>query len=347
MVDELSFGANPYQFGTRPAPQWSNTAPVDPMVDELPFHASSYQFGTQHALQWSNAHQDQASQWSNTHQDCNYVSQYHIAEIDQHSWPHLSYLNIGNEDANADHTHWSYISSSVPINKNCQHANTILSGFSGLSNDQCNLKLSNQVCCALVNFQSIQTKSHLVNDYIIDHDIGIFFITETWVHDNLRDALILSAATPPGFAYLSFPRLNRRGGGIAVFHKKCLKINLLMEHHSDACEAVELVVKLGSNHLNVVIVYRAPSLSFPLLLNLMRDIFGHLVTSSQRRLLCVGDFNINMDNEHDHKTKAFQSLLDEFGLKQHVNVPTHKFGHILDLVKMVRLIQICYLQMVL
>ena len=132
MVDELSVGANPYQFGTRPAPQWYNTAPVYPMVDELPFHASSYQFGTQHA--W---------QWSNTHQDCNYVSQYHIAEIDQHSWPHLSYKNIGNEDANADHTHWSYISSSVPVNKNCQHANTILSGFSGLSNDQCNLKLSN------------------------------------------------------------------------------------------------------------------------------------------------------------------------------------------------------------
>ena len=100
-----------------------------------------------------------------------------------------------------------------------------------------------------INFQSIQTKSHQVKDYIIDHDIDISFITETWVHDNLRDALILSVAKPPGFAYLSFPRLNRRGGGIAVFHKKCLKINLLMEHHSDACETVELVVKLGSNHL--------------------------------------------------------------------------------------------------
>ena len=35
MVDELSIGANPYQFGTRHAPQWSNTAPVYPMVNEL------------------------------------------------------------------------------------------------------------------------------------------------------------------------------------------------------------------------------------------------------------------------------------------------------------------------
>ena len=217
-------------------------------------------------------------------------------------------------------------------NYNCQHVNTIVSGFSGHSKDQPNSKLLNHVCCALVNFQSIQTKSHQVKDYIIDHDIDIFFITETWVYDNLRDSLILSAATPPGYAYLSFPRLNRRGGGIAVFHNKCLKINLLKEHHSDACEAIELAVKLGSNQLNVVIVYRAPSLSFRLFLDLMRDIFGRLVTSSQRRLLCVGDFNIHMDNEHDHKTKSFKSMLDEFGLKQHVNVPTHKFGHVLDLV---------------
>ena len=145
MVDELSIGANPYQFGTRHTPQsWSNTAPVYPIVDELPFHTSSYQFGTKHALQWSNAHQDQASQLSNAHQDHNYISQYHIAEIGQHSWPHLSCWDISNEDANAVHIHWSYLSSSVPINKNCQHANIILSGFSGLSNDQCNLKLSNQ-----------------------------------------------------------------------------------------------------------------------------------------------------------------------------------------------------------
>ena len=37
--------ANSYKFGTRHAPQWSNTATVYSMVNELLFHASSYQFG--------------------------------------------------------------------------------------------------------------------------------------------------------------------------------------------------------------------------------------------------------------------------------------------------------------
>ena len=94
-----------------------------------------------------------------------------------------------------------------------------------------------------LSLDRIQTKYHCqVKDHIIDHDIHIFFITETWVHDDLWDALFLSATTPPGFACLRFPHLNQRGSGIGVFHKKSLKINLLKGHHSDACEAVELAV---------------------------------------------------------------------------------------------------------
>ena len=88
--------------------------------------------------------------------------------------------------------------------------------------------------------------------------------------------------------------------------QKSLKIDLPKKHNSDACKHVELVVNLVSNHLNVVIVYRGPSLNFFLFLDSMRDIFG-LVTSSQRRLLCVGDFDIHMDNDHDHKTRSLKA----------------------------------------
>ena len=76
MFDELPTGANPYQHGTMHAPQWSHTTPMYPMVDDLLVHVNPYQFGTQHALQGF------------THQDRSYVSQFHVAEIDQ---PRLSY----------------------------------------------------------------------------------------------------------------------------------------------------------------------------------------------------------------------------------------------------------------
>ena len=69
-------------------------------------------------------------------------------------------------------------------------------------------------------------------------------------------------------------------------------------------------------------------------INLLNE--GHFWSSGYFRsgasIMCWC-FNVYTDNEHGHKTKAFKSLFDEVGLKQHVNVPIYKFGHVLDLVK--------------
>lgn len=48
-------------------------------------------------------------------------------------------------------------------------------------------------------------------------------------------------------------------------------------------------------------------------------------------LLIIGDFNFHMDTA-DRDAAQFGSLLELFNLKQHVTVPTHTSGHILDLV---------------
>ena len=48
-------------------------------------------------------------------------------------------------------------------------------------------------------------------------------------------------------------------------------------------------------------------------------------------LMIVGDFNINIDDRNSPLTKTFIQLLDEYGMTQHVNTPTHKNGHTLDL----------------
>ena len=115
----------------------------------------------------------------------------------------------------------------IPINNNCQLANAIMPGFLVHLNDQLNSKLSNQVCCILANFQSIQTKSLQVKDYIIDHDIDILFINWTWVHDNLRDALIVSAATPFWFCKPQFSLSKSKRMWNCCVSQKSLKIDLL------------------------------------------------------------------------------------------------------------------------
>ena len=49
-------------------------------------------------------------------------------------------------------------------------------------------------------------------------------------------------------------------------------------------------------------------------------------------LLIVGDFNYHVDNTTSPETIKFNKILEMFNLQQHVNGPTHKKGHTLDLI---------------
>lgn len=50
------------------------------------------------------------------------------------------------------------------------------------------------------------------------------------------------------------------------------------------------------------------------------------------QLIIVGYLNIHTDNPQDRRTKTLSDTLHNFGLTQHVNKPTHKQGHTLDLI---------------
>ena len=49
-------------------------------------------------------------------------------------------------------------------------------------------------------------------------------------------------------------------------------------------------------------------------------------------LLIVGDFTYHVDNTTNPETIKFNKILEMFNLQQHVNGPTHKKGHTLDLI---------------
>ena len=49
-------------------------------------------------------------------------------------------------------------------------------------------------------------------------------------------------------------------------------------------------------------------------------------------LLINGDYDFHLDVIDDNYTSAFRDLLESTGLKQHVEVPTHRSGHTLDLI---------------
>ena len=61
--------------------------------------------------------------------------------------------------------------------------------------------------------------------------------------------------------------------------------------------------------------------------------FGELVctiTTSNKYLMILGDFNLHFDSPQDRDSKLLIQLLDSLDLCQHVSQPKHRHGHILD-----------------
>jgi len=46
----------------------------------------------------------------------------------------------------------------------------------------------------------------------------------------------------------------------------------------------------------------------------------------------LGDFNIHVDETDDTHSARLRNVFEAYGLCQHINESTHKFGHTLDLV---------------
>ena len=51
-----------------------------------------------------------------------------------------------------------------------------------------------------------------------------------------------------------------------------------------------------------------------------------------KNLIIVGDLNFHLDSKSDRDAARFTSVLQSFGLRQHVQEPTHIRGHTLDVV---------------
>ena len=67
------------------------------------------------------------------------------------------------------------------------------------------------------NCRSCTKKVSEIKDLTFEENIDIMFLTETWLHKG--DEKLVEPIKPPGYYFRSFPRIGRRGGGIAFLMK--------------------------------------------------------------------------------------------------------------------------------
>ena len=76
----------------------------------------------------------------------------------------------------------------------------------------------------LINARSVKNKTCMVKDLIIDNNISICCITETWLYDT--DTSVIPEFVPNSHEFHHFPRCERgisnRGGGVGIVVSKLL-----------------------------------------------------------------------------------------------------------------------------
>ncbi len=169
--------------------------------------------------------------------------------------------------------------------------------------------------------------------YLSDNSISLIFVTETWLTNINND--ITATIKARGYNILHQVRSfsdKCRGGGVAlIYNPELLNMTQVFIKHGTSFEAV-LAKFRDSEGENVVCccVYRPGALTDVFFTEF--DEFVGSVFLKFRKIIICGDFNIHLDN---HKTRGcfkFAELLSSYGLTQHVKDPTHKLGHLLDVV---------------
>ncbi|XP_072030574.1 uncharacterized protein [Amphiura filiformis] len=173
-------------------------------------------------------------------------------------------------------------------------------------------------------------------DLIMDKDLDILVITESWLWGNgYEDTIIADLnSTLPDYQHCNVPRPSR-GGSVCVIYRSALKVTLNDAIQFNSFEHMDLSVTYNSSVLRLFAIYRPPPSNENTLTSgmFLRD-FSSLLEETMTicgHFIMTGDFNVHVDDHTDREAISFLDILDSANLHQHIQGPTHKGGHTLDL----------------
>ena len=172
----------------------------------------------------------------------------------------------------------------------------------------------------------------------MSNSFDILALVETWTLKDGDEATI-AEMLPKGYTHLHVPRDNHeRGGGIIVVYKDHLdlrKVDSTASGTYQQFEYADCILKVDNQQVRVVTVYRPPQskkngLKVSKFWREWTKFLGKL-TSVSYEIIIFGDINFHLDIKEEAGTKRFNSIIEEFGLFQHVDAPTHIKQHTLDI----------------
>jgi len=180
------------------------------------------------------------------------------------------------------------------------------------------------------NARSLNNKCDDAMIFFQDHDIDIAFISETWMTQQSNN----TSATVKyhGYNMIHDFRQSSMGGGTAIIFKAGLSVSTVNFNITTISTFgfTSSIIKCSLDmKILLLCVYRTGPVSrlfFEELHTLMQ-----YVTLRYDYLIVAGDFNIHIECANDSHATEFLQAMQSYGLKQHVDMPTHYHGGTIDL----------------
>ncbi len=193
-----------------------------------------------------------------------------------------------------------------------------------------------QLKIGFINAQSAIVKYLSINDYVLEHDLDVLCIAETWLNEK-GDEVQIGDMTPISYRFKQTPRnAKNRGGGIAVICKKHIQLRKEIQPTVTSMEIMETAINLNSGKITCITIYRPESsnlhkYTMSTFFSEFENLFTHYILTKVE-LIITGDFNFHMNKLDRTNVKLMNELFDTFDLIQHVTKPSHNCGNTLDLI---------------
>ena len=126
----------------------------------------------------------------------------------------------------------------------------------------------------------------------------------------------------------------RKGGGIALLYHKNIKATLVESGHAQTIKYALWKTILQNKPLHIMGIYHPPPSNDTTVTTFIDEITELLADTIAKynNMVILGDLNIHVDDLINTDSYIFNDTMHAFGFKQYVTSPTHKCGHILDII---------------
>jgi len=130
----------------------------------------------------------------------------------------------------------------------------------------------------------------------------IIGFTETWLHPKTEHQYKLH-----GYNAVYNSR-ETRGGGIAMFVKKGITLDVIIKKKIKRIEI--LTIKIKPNNIAISLIYRPPDVPFKTL----KDTLKKYLVNRKKKHILMGDFNVNLIKKTS-ETKEYRNIYKERNYK--------------------------------